>query len=182
MTEGLFRSYPTSAEASPFRAFHLCAHTNFQSGKIKDCSMGWEMQQYKAWPNIQTPLPIGFITLLLINPLCSNYSFSLACMIADCCHRANSLSRKVGINIFYAGVKEFERLGFVLFQFHGENIAKLSRSCPTSSERTEMSWARQCFRVRERGSPVHVTMAPLQCPGIRCNHYIPYNLQVISVP
>lgn len=101
---------------------------------------------------LNSPLPTGFITLLLINPLCSNYS-SLTYMIADCCHRTNFLSCKVGINLFYRGVKEFERLSFVLFQFHGENTAKLSRSCPISSERAEMSWARQRCRVKERGSP-----------------------------
>lgn len=82
-------------------------------------------------------------------------------MIADFCHRANSLSCKVGINLVYRGVEELERLSFVLFLFHGENIAKLSRRCPISSERTEMSWARQCCPVRERESPVLVTMAPL---------------------
>lgn len=102
-------------------------------------------------------------------------------MIADFCHRANSLSCNVGINLVYRGVEEFERLSFVLFLFHGENIAKLSRRCPISSERTEMSWARQCCPVRKRESPVLVTMAPLWRPGTRCSHYIPYNLQVISV-
>lgn len=122
------------------------------------------MRQYKAWPNIQTklPHPLNFIPLLLINPLCSNCFSSLTYIIADCCHRANSLSYRVGINIFYWGVKAFGRLSFVLFQFHGENIVKLSRSCPISSERTKMPLAKHCHGVRERGSSVYA-MALLWC-------------------
>lgn len=50
----LFRSYPTTAEASkvPSEASSL----NFQSDKIRECSTGWEMQQCKGGPSIQTKL------------------------------------------------------------------------------------------------------------------------------
>lgn len=183
-----FVLYPTTAEpgtapSEPSNSVHR-EHVNSQRDKIsplRHCSTTWEMQHQKAWPNIQTKLPylLSFFPLLLSNPLCSNCS-SLAYIVDDCCHRANSLSHRVGINLFYRGVKAFRKLNFDSFQFLGENFVKLSRRCPISSERTKVPWAGHCRGVRERGSPVY--MWPWHRSGVLAFAPDPYNLQVISVP